>query len=37
MNKEKLDQLKSAIILALGAGAVATLLYLADAIKAIFG
>lgn len=36
MNKEKLGKLKMALLSALGAGAVAALLYFADAIKAIF-
>jgi hypothetical protein len=37
MDKEKLNQIKMAVLAALGAGAVAALLYFADAIKLIFG
>lgn len=36
MTKDKIEKLKMALLGALGAGAVATLLYFADAIKAIF-
>ena len=36
MNKDKLNKLKSSFYAALSVGAVAALLYFADAIKAIF-